>query len=352
MTHRELPPPPQSVDALEDHLSEPTPELIESMATLDGDLVLLGVGGKMGPTMARMAQRAWREAGKKNRVIGVSRFSTPTVRDRLEQWGIHTVSCDLLDRDSVMELPDAAHVISMSGFKFGAREHPELAWATNCYLPSLVCQRYGDSRIVAFSTGNVYGLTTPESGGSVEADAPAPIGEYAHTALGRERMFEFFSRRNDTLVLMLRLNYATELRYGVLVDLALQIKQRQPVSIAMGHVNVIWLHDANVMTLRALKFFDRKRKDEPYHVLNLAGDEILNVRQVCQQLAFLMDFDLEVVGEEATQALLNNGHAAYPLLGRPVVGAETMIRWTADWVSRGGKLLGKPTHFEVRDGKF
>ncbi|MCA9175904.1 MAG: NAD(P)-dependent oxidoreductase [Planctomycetales bacterium] len=341
---------PDSIEALEEMLSAPTPELIESLSELEGDIALLGVGGKMGPTMARMAVRALREAGRPNRVIGVSRYSDEAVRQRLEDWGVQTVSCDLLDADSVAQLPDAAHVISMSGFKFGAKEHPELAWATNCYLPALVCRRYQDSRIIAFSTGNVYGLTTPGSGGSRESDPPAPIGEYAHTALGRERMFEFFARRQQTPVLMLRLNYATELRYGVLVDLAQQIKQGQPVSVEMGHVNVIWLHDANLMTLRALGL--PPRQDTPYDVLNLAGQEILSVRKVCQQLAQRMGCEADLVGEEAPHALLNNGRAAYPLLGEPQVDAETMIDWTADWVAGGGELLGKPTHFEVRDGKF
>lgn len=341
---------PTSVEQLEEALSEPSDDLIRTMAELEGDLVMLGVGGKMGPTMARMAVRALCEAGKQNKVIGVSRFSDPEVRQRLETWGVHTVACDLLSGKEAAQLPDAAHVISMSGFKFGANKHPELAWATNCHLPGLVCERYADSRIIAFSTGNVYGLTTPGSGGSRETDAPAPLGEYAFTALGRERMFEYFARRNQTPVLMLRLNYATELRYGVLVDLAQQIASGQPVNVGMGHVNVIWLRDANLMTLQALGL--PPREDTPYDVLNLAGPEILSVRETCQQLAELMGCDAILEGEEASHALLNNGRAAYPLLGTPHVDAETMIRWTAQWVASGGELYGKPTHFEVQDGKF
>ena len=341
---------PATVEELEERLSEPSETLIRELSELHGDIVMLGVGGKMGPTMARMAVRALREAGKANRVIGVSRFSNASVRQRLESWGVETVACDLLDAAEVASLPDAQHVISMSGFKFGAREHPELAWATNCYLPSLVCERYAASRIVAFSTGNVYGLTTPGSGGSRETDAPEPIGEYAHTALGRERMFEYFARRNGTPVLMLRLNYATELRYGVLVDLAQAIHDGKPVSVGMGHVNVIWLRDANLMTLRALCL--PGRLDDPFDVMNLAGSEILSVRRVCAQLAELMGSRAIMEGEEAPHALLNYGKASYQLLGEPEVDAETMIRWTAQWVASGGELLGKPTRFEVQDGKF
>ena len=341
---------PTSVEELEDALSQPSEDLIRTMSELDGDIAMLGVGGKMGPTMARMAVRALCEAGKTNQVIGVSRFSDPDVRERLESWGVQTVACDLLSGKEVAQLPDAAHVISMSGFKFGAKEHPEFAWATNCHLPGLVCERYADSRIIAFSTGNVYGLTTPGSGGSRESDTPEPIGEYAFTALGRERMFEYFARRDQTPVLMLRLNYATELRYGVLVDLAHQIIHQQPVNVGMGHVNVIWLRDANLMTLQALGL--PAREDTPFDVMNLAGPEILTVRKVCDQLAELMGCHAIIEGEESSHALLNNGRAAYPLLGTPEVDAETMIRWTAQWVAAGGELYGKPTHFEVQDGKF
>lgn len=338
---------PQSVERLEELLSEPPADLIESLSTLEGDLVLLGAGGKMGPTMARMAVRALCEAGKTNRVLAVSRFRDAAVRRRLESWGVTTVACDLLDERQVSELPDAAHVISMSGFKFGARSAPELAWATNCYLPALVCRRYRDSRITAFSTGNVYGLTEPESGGSKESDPPAPIGEYAHTALGRERMFQYFSQRDQIPVTMLRLNYATELRYGVLVDLALLVRDRRPVPLAMGHVNVIWLADANAMTLRALAL-----DDSGYQVLNLAGEPVLEVERICRRLAESLGVPVQFEGQAAERALLNDGRDAYRRLGRPEMDAERMIDWTAAWVGGGGELLGKPTHFEVRDGTF
>lgn len=342
-----LPAPPRTTDALEELLSRPDAPLIESLSRLDGDLVLLGVGGKMGPTMARMAVRALRESGSGRRVIGVSRFSSPGLRERLESWGVATQPCDLLDERQVAELPDAAHVISMSGFKFGASESPELAWGTNCVAPVHICRRYAGSRIVAFSTGNVYGLTTPASGGSREDDAPGPIGEYAMSALGRERVFQFLSRQHRLPVVLLRLNYATELRYGVLVDLARSVHEGRPVSLGMGHVNVIWLADANRMTLRALTL-----PGDGCRVLNLAGPEILRVREVCDELARRLGTSWTPVGEEAPTALLNNGHAAYPLLGAPQVGAAEMIAWTADWVARGGESLGRPTHFEVQDGGF
>ena len=271
---------PADVEELEELLSRPPERLIESIQGLDGDILFLGVGGKMGPTIARMAHRALQLNGSPHRVIGVSRFSDPRVRERLEQMGIQTVAADLLDTDQVEGLPDAPYVVSMSGFKFGVREHPELAWAANCYLPALLCRRYASSRIVAFSTGNVYRWTSPASGGSVETDRPAPIGEYAMTALGRERMYEYFSQLQQTQIVLLRLNYATELRYGVLVDLAQQVMAGEPIDVSMSYVNVIWLADANAMALGAFT-----HAASPVNIINLAGPEILSTRQTCRQLA-------------------------------------------------------------------
>jgi len=366
---------PRSVEELEDHLSRPPEHVVQTLATLDGDLILLGVGGKMGPTMARMARRAFDAAGLRRRVIGVSRFSTPGLREKLSSWGVETLSCDLLDAQAVRNLPDAPLVVSMSGFKFGASANPGLTWAMNCYLPMLVSERYARSRIVAFSSGNVYGMVELPAGlvdsahnshnaatssgvpssewptvtgvGSRESDALRPDGEYAMTAVGRERMYSYASQRWGFPLALLRLNYATELRYGVLVDLARQVASGEPVELAMGFVNVIWLRDANAMALQALRC-----AEQPAAILNLAGRELLSVRQVCQKMARSMNRKPVFFGEESTSALLNDGVAAYQQLGEPQTDIETMLRWTADWVQQGGENAGKPTRFQVRSGRF
>jgi nucleoside-diphosphate-sugar epimerase len=279
--------------------------------------------------------------------MGVSRFRDPAVRQRLEEAGVHTQVADLLDERDVRELPEAAAVVSMSGYKFGTRDTPALTWATNCCVPAFVCRRYPGTRMVAFSTGNVYGAVPHDSGGSRESDTPRPEGEYAMSALGRERIYEYFSQRQQTPLVILRLNYATELRYGVLVDLAQRVHLGQPVDVTTGYVNVIWLGDANAMTLVALR-----HARSPARILNLAGPEIVATRDLCQQLAQRMQRTVQCVGRESELALLNNGQHGHELLGRPLVTTEQMLEWTADWVARGGATLGKPTQFQVRSGQF
>jgi nucleoside-diphosphate-sugar epimerase len=348
-----IPSAPRSVDELEDHLSEPDSAVIDLLARLDSDIVFLGVGGKMGPTMARMAQRAMLAAGLQRRVIGVSRFRSEDTRQKLTAWGIETHACDLLDAAAVAQLPDAPLVVSMSGFKFGATENPSYSWAMNCFLPGILCQRYRDSRIVAFSTGNVYGPVPRhladgnQNHGSRESDKLVADGEYAMTAIGRERMYEHFSRTLNIPLAIVRLNYATELRYGVLVDLAQQVATGQPVDVSMAQVNVLWLGDANRMTLRALEHCS-----SPPRVINMAGDEILSIRATAQSFGQLLGKSPHFRGEEKDRALLNDGRDGYQFLGRPLVSAEQMLAWTADWVARGGENLGKPTHFQTTDGKF
>jgi nucleoside-diphosphate-sugar epimerase len=339
--------PPQSVSELEAQLSDPSPEAIETMAGLSGDLLLLGVGGKMGPTMAKMARRADELAGRSRRIIGVSRFSNSAARRALEDAGIETVACDLQDDSAWAALPDAENVIYMTGFKFGASSAPDQTWAMNCYLPALACRRYPESRIVAFSSGNVYGMVPVDSGGSRETDALRPVGEYAMTALGRERMFQYFSRTRGTPTLLLRLNYATELRYGVLVDIAQHVFTGKPLDVRMGYVNVIWLGDANAMTLASLRY-----TSTPARIVNLAGQPVLRVREVAEKFATIFQRPAICQGEELDEALLNNGSVGAELLGTPRLDIDTMIQWTADWIARGGEDLGKPTHYEVVDGKF
>jgi nucleoside-diphosphate-sugar epimerase len=332
---------------LEDLLSEPTPAAIEAIDRAGGDLVVLGVAGKMGPTLARMARRAMDGAGVPHRVIGVSRFSSPDQQRALEAHGIETIRCDLLDQAALRRLPDARNVIFMAGRKFGSMGDEPLTWAMNAHVPAMVCDRYRKSRIVAFSTGNVYGLTPRGRGGSREEDSPAPVGEYAMSCLGRERMFQYFSRAYDIPIAILRLNYAVEMRYGVLADLAGRVSRREPIDVTMGYFNVIWQADANAMALAALD-----HTSTPPLVLNIAGPEELSVRTVSAELARQQNVDVSFINREAEDALLSNGTRGWALFGRPRVDASQLIAWTADWVRRGGENLGKPTHFESRAGQF
>lgn len=336
-----------SVEYLEDLLSEPTEGVVDTLGRLDGDLILLGVAGKMGPTLARMAQRASEAAGVRRRIIGVSRFSSGNHEAELQAHGIETMRCDLLDPTQLDALPDVPNVIYLTGMKFGSTGQEALTWAMNCYLPGLVSQKYRRSRIVAFSTGNVYGLTPVHLGGSRESDGLNPAGDYAISCVGRERIFEHFSRTLGIPLALLRLNYATEMRYGVLVDLAQRIQAGQPIELGMGHLNAIWQADATAMALQALDHVA-----SPPFVVNVAGPELLSVRRVSEQLGQLLNKTVTFRGSEAADALLSNGQLGHRLFGYPRVGVERMLGWIADWVSRGGASLGKPTHFEVRDGKF
>jgi nucleoside-diphosphate-sugar epimerase len=336
-----------NVEEAEKSLSEPTPQVIETLAKLDGDVLVLGVAGKMGPTLARMVRNALDAAGSKRKVIGVARFSKPAEQQKLESWGISTIRADLLDEKSLRSLPDAANIIYMAGMKFGSTGNEPLTWAMNAYLPGMVCQRFPRSRIAAFSTGNIYGLTPVTSGGSMESDTLNPIGDYAMSCLGRERIFQHFSQVGGTPVSIIRLNYACEVRYGVLVDLARKVWMNQTVDLAMGNFNVIWQADANAMALASLAHAASRA-----FVLNVAGPELLSVRRVCQHFGQLMNRTATFQGTEAADALLNNGQMGHRLFGYPRVGAEQMIQMVAQWVMSDGELLDKPTHFEARSGKF
>jgi nucleoside-diphosphate-sugar epimerase len=337
----------ETEEQLEELLSEPPPELVADLATLEGDITVLGAGGKMGPSLARMARRASDAAGVRRRVIAVARFSTGGLEAWLRFHDVETVRCDLLDEEALAALPEAPNVIFMAGMKFGSTGHESLTWAMNTHLPALVARRFRRSRIVAFSTGNVYGLTPVDGGGSVETDVPRPVGEYAMSCLGRERIFEHFSRALGTPVVLFRLNYANELRYGVLVDVARQVLAGEPVDVTMGHLNAIWQADANAIALRALA-----HASSPPLVLNVTGPDVLRVRQVATELGRLMGRSVAFAGVEQADALLSDAQHAVQLFGRPRVSTEQSLHWIADWVSHGGRSLGKPTHFEVRDGRF
>jgi nucleoside-diphosphate-sugar epimerase len=331
---------------LEDALSEPTPQVVETLARHPGDIIFLGAAGKMGPTLARMARRASDAAGTRRRVIAVSRFSDGG-EGAFTAHGVEAIRCDLLNEDEVKRLPDAPNVVHMTGRKFGSTGDEGTTWAINCYLPALVCRRYAASRIVAFSTGNVYPFTRPDTGGPTEEAPLAPVGEYGMSALGRERMFAYFAQALKVPVAIIRLNYAVDLRYGVLVDLARKVKAGEPIDLSMGHFNAIWQGDANAMTLRA---FDHCAV--PPRAFNVTGPEVLSVRQVCQRFAERFGVTPHFTGTEADTALLSNAAAGVAALGPLRVSSEALIGRVADWLLRGGRLLAKPTHFEARDGKF
>lgn len=338
---------PDTVERLEARLARPSPRLVADMQRVEGDIMLLGAGGKMGPTLAMLARNALDEAGNTADVIAVSRFSDTAVERRLTEAGVKTVSADLLDDEQLRALPDAANVIHMAAMKFGATGQEPRTWAMNTYLPGRVAERFKDSRIVAFSTGNVYPLTPLASGAPSEHDPTGPIGEYAQSCLGRERMFEYFSHLHGTPVALLRLNYAIELRYGVLVDIALAVHEQRPLDLAMGHVNVIWQGDANEVALRALLHCST-----PPAVFNVTGPETASVRSLALRLGARMGAEPRFEGEEASSALLNDASRSHALFGYPSVALDTMLDWVAAWVAAGGETSGKPTRFQVRTGVF
>lgn len=338
---------PQSVEDLEERLSRPTPAVIELMRQLPGDIIVLGAAGKMGPSLTRMAKRASDEAGTSRRVIAVSRFSTPGSAEEFQQHGIETIAVDLLAANAVAYLPHAPNVIYMAGMKFGSTGQEPTTWAMNAWLPGLVCERYHRSRIAAFSTGNVYGLVPVEHSGSREGDAPNPAGEYAMSCLGRERIFQHFSTTRGTPVSLIRLNYACDLRYGVLVDIAQKVWSGAPVDVRMGYFNTIWQGDANALSLLSLA-----KAQSPAWPVNLTGTTVLRVREVARRFGEIFGKPVQIEGEEAPDALLSNPYLSFVELGLPFIRDDELMDWVANWVARGGASLGKPTHFESRDGKF
>lgn len=348
MSSSELPGTIADDEQLDELLSRPTPEVVEALGKLRGDIILLGVGGKMGPTLARMAVRASADAGVKRRVIGVSRFTDARGEKQLQGWGVETLRCDLLEPDQVAKLPDAANVVAMSALKFGSSDNKALTWGMNVYVPTLICRRYSGSRIVAFSTGNVYGLTDVRLGGSRESDSVNPVGEYAMSTLGRERMYEYFAKATNTPTAIVRLNYACELRYGVLADVARRVFAGEPIDLGMGCFNAVWQGDANAAVLRS---FHELCSPEAL-VYNLAGPETLSVRRVAEYFAERFKVALKTTGVESSDALLSNGQWAHRYFGYPKVPVAEVMSWVADWILAGGRSLDKPTHFEARDGAY
>jgi nucleoside-diphosphate-sugar epimerase len=336
------------VGHLERLLSTPTEGVIDTLARLDGDVIVLGVAGKMGPTLAWMARRAFDAAGRSDRrVVGVARFTNPETESWLRERGVETIRCDLLEPGALEPLPELPNVVSMFAMKFGSTGQEYRTWAMNSFLPGMVALKYRRSKIVAFSTGNVYGLVPAAGTGSTEEDAPRPVGEYGMSCLGRERILEHFSRALDIPMAVIRLNYAVEMRYGVLVDLAQKVLAGRPIDLAMGYFNVIWQADANAITLRA---FDHA--GTPPFVLNVTGPETLGVRQVAEQLGERLGRPFEIRGTEAPDSLLSDATLCRRLFGPPRLGASHLIDLTARWLEGGGQTIDKPTHFEARDGRF
>jgi nucleoside-diphosphate-sugar epimerase len=348
------PPPPRSDEELDDLLSAPSPATRDALARCPGDVVVLGAGGKMGPTLALMLRRTLdalgredRAGGSSRRVYAVSRWTSDAAEHALRAAGVETVRGDLTSQADVARLPDAPNVIYMAGQKFGTRDTPSSTWAMNVVAPVLCAERYAGSRIVAFSTGNVYPLVPVTGRGASEADAVAPVGEYAASCVGRERVFEHFSRARATPVAIFRLNYAVDLRYGMLVDVAVRVLRGEPVSVAMGYANVIWQGDANRAALECLP-----RASSPPFVVNVTGPAVLSVRETAREFGRIFGREPVIVGEEAPDALLSDTTRMRLTLSAPTVPEPQLLAWVADWVQRGGTLLGKPTKFEVRDGGY
>ena len=332
---------------LEQLLSRPSAEVVDLFKTLEGDIIFLGIAGKIGPSIARMARRATDEAGIPRRIIGVSRFGNQQEQKDIESYGIETIRGDLLDPDFIKSLPQIKNVIFLAGMKFGAEGNLSQTWAMNTFVPALVATHYKHSTIVAFSTGCVYPLVSIQSGGALETDRPVAVGEYAQSCLGRERMFEHGSIRYGTPASLIRLNYAIELRYGVLVDIAIKIKNDEPLDLSMGYFNVIWQGDMNAMVLRSLT-----QCSSPARIINITGSEILSAREAALEFGRLLGKTPKLTGEEAPTALLSNPALSYNLFGKPEVSNKQMIKWIADWIGHENRILNKQTHYEVRDGKY
>ncbi|MFA1820827.1 NAD-dependent epimerase/dehydratase family protein [Virgibacillus oceani] len=337
----------QNLEMLEEIMTKPSSSLIEDVKKISGDILLLGVGGKMGPTMAKLAKRAINAAGLDKKVIGVSRFSSGNLREELEASGIETIAADLLNDEELQGLPEIENVIFMAGKKFGTTGNEHATWGMNTYLPGRVAEKYSNSNIVVFSSGNIYPFVDVTTAGCTERTPTQPVGEYAQSCLGRERIFTYFSKKNNTPILLYRLNYAIDMRYGVLLEIAKQVFQGKPVDLTTGHVNVIWQGDANEYALRSLLHCST----EP-EILNITGPETISVRWLAEEFGRQFGKEITFKNNEAPSALLNNAGKAHKLFSYPSVTLQEMIEWTAVWLQNDGEVIEKPTHFQERQGAF
>ena len=343
LTRDTLPETIVDIAGLDELLCRPSQALIDDLGKIDGDIMILGVAGKMGPTLAGLAKAA----APDRRIIGVARFSDAATKDWLTARGIETINCDLLDEAAIKALPKIKNIIFMAGRKFGAEGDLSLTWAMNSHVPALVAQAFAGSRIVAFSTGCVYPFVPVDGKGSAEDMAPNPPGEYAQSCVGRERMFEYFSRKHATPGRLFRLNYAIDMRYGVLHDIASKVLSGKPIDVSLGHVNFIWQGDASAQALRCLAHCDT-----PTSPINVSGHEILAVRDLAARFGQRFGRDPLITGKEEPTAWLTDTSQAVKLFGLPIVDTAQLIAWTADWVTRSMPSLGKPTKYEVRDGRY
>jgi nucleoside-diphosphate-sugar epimerase len=343
LTRDTLPETISDLAALDDLLCRPSQALIDDLGKVDGDIMILGAAGKMGPTLAGLAKAALPD----RRIIGVARFSDARVKQWLQARGVETINCDLLDDAAVNALPKVPNIVFMAGRKFGAEGDLSLTWAMNAHVPALVAQAFRESRIVAFSTGCVYPFVPVDGTGADEATAPNPPGEYAQSCVGRERMFEYFSRKFATPGRLFRLNYAIDMRYGVLHDIATKVLAGQPIDVSLGHVNFIWQGDASAQALRCLAHCDT-----PISSINVSGHEILAVRDLAAEFGKLLGREPVIVGKEEPTAWLTDTSLATKLFGLPIVDTGRLMSWTANWVLRSMPSLGKPTKYEVRDGRY
>ena len=337
-----------TIDDLQDALSLPTDGVLKTLQRAAGDVIVLGAGGKLGPTLSMMLRRGFDALGQSSRrVLAASRFSSSLTADSLRRAGVETICCDLTDRNALQNLPDVPNVIYLVGQKFGTRETPEVTWITNTLVPALVGQRFSNSRIVVLSTGCVYSLVPVDGPGSSEVDPLEPPGEYANSCVGRERVFTYFSQQNSTPMVFVRLCYAIDLRYGVLLDLARKIADGEPIDLATGATHVVWQGDANARIIQCLD-----HASCPPVAVNVTGRDRLSIRWLASRLGQLLGRDVTFIGQTAATAWLWNADRSYAWFGPPTVSIEEMLQATADWVKRGGETLDRPTHFEVRDGKF
>ena len=337
----------RTIEELEAKLAEPSDALVQDMANIEGDIMLLGVGGKMGPSLARLAMNAIQKAGANKQVYGASRFSSARLKDELERDGVKTIAADLLNPNDLEQLPDVKNVIYMAGNKFGTKGNEGFTWAMNTYLPGQVAQKFHNSRIVVFSTGNVYPLTPVLQGGASELSDTGPVGEYAQSCLGRERVFEYYSKEYSIPMSIYRLNYAIDMRYGVLLEIAKSVQGHRPIDISMGHANCIWQGDANEIAIRSLLACST-----PPNIINVTGPETISLRWVAEQFGIRFGQPPLIEGEEADTALLNNAAKSFQLFGYPRVSLMQMIDWIAEWLQQGGEVWNKPTHFQERKGNY
>lgn len=337
----------RTVDQLENLLTTPNDRDMAALEKMTGNILILGAGGKMGPSLAQRIRRAGELSGTSKKIIAVSKFSSTQTREDLEKSGVETISCDLMNRTDVDRLPDCENILYLAGRKFGSAERSDLTWASNTIAPAYIAHRYQNSRLVVFSTGNIYPFITPKSGGSIETDWPDPRGEYAQSCLGRERVFEYFSREYGTKCLIFRLNYAVDLRYGVIIDIAKNVMMGNSINLSVGYFNVIWQGDANSYALRSLALCE-----SPPRILNVTGDGIYSVRETAEFFGRRFQRAVKYIGIESETSLLNNAAACFELLGKPEIDFSTLCEMAAVWIENGGVTLGKPTKFEVSDGRF